>query len=44
MYLDSDLSVAFDTSLIECSLGGIVVIYEKPHAYSYGMIEGLIIF
>ena len=44
MYLDSDVSVVFDPSLIECSLGGIMMIYDKSHTYSHVMIEGLMIF
>ena len=44
MYIDSDVSVAFDPYLIECSLGGIMVIDEKSHTYLHGMIEGLMIF
>ena len=43
MYLDSDVSLSFDPSRIECSLGGMVIIDEKSRTYSYGMIEGLII-
>ena len=43
MYLESDVSVAFDPYLIECYLGVIIVIDEVYHTYSYGMIEGLMI-
>ena len=44
VYLESDVSVAFDPSLIECSLGGNMVIDDSSHTYSHGMIEGLMIF
>ena len=43
MYIDSDVSVAFYPSQIECSLRGIVMIDVKSHTYCYGMIEGVMI-
>ena len=44
MYLDSDVSVAFDTSIIECYLEGIMVIYDRCLPYFYGMIQVIMVF
>ena len=44
MYLDSNVSISFYPYLIECSLGGIMVIDDKYHTYYCGMIEVLMVF
>ena len=44
VYLESDVSVAFDPSLNEFSLGVIMVIDEKYRTYYFGMVEGIMIF